>query len=178
MRLRWLEERDVPQLFSIFSNREITRFWSWPAYEEVDQAAELLEEIQALFEKRTLFQWGVARSEDDRVIGTCTLARIDASNARAEIGFALHRDFWGRGLMREATTALVDFSFDILRLRRLEADVDPHNERSIRLLEDLGFAREGLLRERWFVDGEVQDSLLLGLLAREWRSRDVLAEED
>jgi RimJ/RimL family protein N-acetyltransferase len=55
------------------------------------------------------------------------------------------------------------------RLRRLEADVDPRNENSMRILEKLGFQREGLLRERWNVGDEIQDTAFLGLLAREWR---------
>lgn len=158
-------------MFSIFSDPAVTRYWSTPAFEDVGQAKTLLEDIRAHFEARTLFQWGVTKKEDPRIIATCTLASIDGSNGRADIGFALHRDHWGCGLMRDATTALIDFSFETLGLRRLEADVDPRNERSIRLLEQLGFVNEGHLRERWLVAGEAQDSLIYGLLAREWRSR-------
>jgi RimJ/RimL family protein N-acetyltransferase len=53
-------------------------------------------------------------------------------------------------------------------LRRLEADVDPRNTASIHTLERLGFQREGFLRERWQVNGEIQDALFYGLLRREW----------
>ncbi|HEX2165116.1 MAG TPA: GNAT family protein, partial [Thermoanaerobaculia bacterium] len=63
------------------------------------------------------------------------------------------------------------FAFGPLALHRLEADVDPRNERSLKALERLGFRREGLLRERYFVAGEIQDSVMLGLLAREWEAR-------
>ena len=70
--------------------------------------------------------------------------------------------------MREALTALLDYAFDVMKLHRMEADVDPDNEPSIRALEKLGFRREGLMRERWIVDGNVADTLFLGLLAREW----------
>lgn len=70
--------------------------------------------------------------------------------------------------MREALTALIDHAIGTLRLHRLEADVDPRNERSVRLLDRLGFVREGLLRERWLEAGEVQDAVFYGLLAREW----------
>jgi len=71
--------------------------------------------------------------------------------------------------MREALAALLDFSFGTLKLRRLEADVDPRNENSLRILDKLGFKREGLLRERWNVGDEIQDTTFLGLLAKEWR---------
>jgi ribosomal-protein-alanine N-acetyltransferase len=59
-------------------------------------------------------------------------------------------------------------AFGPLGLRRVEADVDPRNAASCRLLERLGFRREGLLRERWRVNGETCDSALFGLLAREF----------
>ncbi|MEZ4381284.1 MAG: GNAT family protein [Nannocystaceae bacterium] len=165
--LRWLEARDVDDLYALFGDPKVTEYWSWPAFTERAQAARLLESIHAHFRGGSLYQWGVVDRADDRVIGTCTLADIDRSNLRAEAGFALASARWGRGLMTEAIRVLFDHAFGPLGLRRLEADVDPRNDRSIALLERLGFKREGYLRERWRVGGEVQDSVLLGLLARE-----------
>jgi RimJ/RimL family protein N-acetyltransferase len=104
-------------------------------------------------------------------VGSCTLFQWSAKHRRAEIGYALDRSLWGQGIMTEALTALFDFAFGPLALHRLEADVDPRNARSLAILERLGFAREGLLRERFHVGGEIQDSLLLGLLARDWNGR-------
>jgi len=57
-----------------------------------------------------------------------------------------------------------------LNLYRIEADVDPRNTGSIKLLEKLNFRREGFLRQRWRVNGEVCDSVLLGLLKEDYRS--------
>jgi RimJ/RimL family protein N-acetyltransferase len=168
--LRHPTAADVPALFDIFRDPEVTRYWSWPAYTHPAQAAALLAEIEELFEERTLFQWAIARREDDRVVGTATLFAIEPANRRGEVGFALGRAAWGQGLMREVLTALFGFAFDRLGLHRLEADVDPRNARSLAVLERHGFRREGLLRERHFVAGEVQDSVMLGLLAREWRA--------
>ena len=169
--LRHLREDDVPALYEIFRDRDVTRYWSWTAYTRPAQAVALLDEIDQLFAERALFQWGVARREDDRVVGTVTLFDIEPANRRGEVGFALARSAWGHGFMREALTALFDFAFDTLGLHRLEADVDPRNERSLAVLERHGFRREGLLRERHFVGGEIQDSVMLGLLSREWRGR-------
>ncbi|MEM7587332.1 MAG: GNAT family N-acetyltransferase [Acidobacteriota bacterium] len=168
--LRWLVDSDVPALFEIFSDAEVARFWSSPAQRELAEAEKLLAEIRRDFEKRDLFQWGVARRRDDRVIGTCTLAGIDTRNRRAEIGFALGRSYWKRGYMMEALPMLLDFAFDELDLHRLEGDVDPRNQASIKALERLGFQREGYLRERWIVGGEICDTVYYGLLDREWRA--------
>ena len=168
--LRGLTEQDVPSLFEIFSNPEVMRYWSRPPFATEADAVAYLEEALRGFEAKTLFQWGLARRSDNSLLGTCTLWQLDPQNRRAEIGFALGREHWGHGFMTEGLIALIDFSFGDLGLRRLEADVDPENAPSIALLERLGFEREGFMRERWLVAGEVYDSLFYGLLEREWRS--------
>lgn len=138
---------------------------------DVAEAEALLVNITSHAEAGTLFQWGIALREDDRVIGTCTLFRMEVAHRRAELGYALHRGMWGRGLAHEALTALLDHAFSGLRLHRLEADIDPRNARSIRSVVRLGFKPEGHLRERYFVGDDIQDSLMYGLLEQEWRSR-------
>lgn len=168
LHLRWLEPADAEDLYRIFSDPEVMKFWSTPPLTEPAQARELVDQIHRSFGEHSLYQWGVALHEGDRVIGTCTLAHLDPKNQRAELGFALARDEWGKGLMREALGALIAFAFGPLDLARLEADVDPRNAASLGLLEHLGFVREGMLRERWRVAGQIQDSVMLGLLRREW----------
>jgi RimJ/RimL family protein N-acetyltransferase len=167
--LRWLTPADVPALFALFGDPEVTRYWSSPAMRELADAEALLADIVACFESGTLFQWGIARTSDDHVIGTCTLGRIDRDHRRAELGYALGRPHWGGGLASEAVQLALGYAFDELGLHRIEADIDPRNERSIALVTRLGFRREGYLRERYHVGGEIQDALLFGLLAREWR---------
>jgi RimJ/RimL family protein N-acetyltransferase len=171
VRLRAIDRDDVDALFEIFSDPDVMRYWSSPPMVHRSEAAHLLSRIEEHFRKRDLFQWGIVRTDDDRVIGTCTLAHLNVSNRRAELGFALARPHWRKGLMREALGALLDFGFGELNLHRLEADVDPRNEASIRILERVGFRREGFLRERWLTNGETQDTVLLGLLQKEWRPR-------
>jgi RimJ/RimL family protein N-acetyltransferase len=171
VRLRWLVRNDVDALYDVFSDTDVMRYWSSPPLQDREGAGRLLEQIQDHFHRRDLFQWGVTLHDDDRVIGTCTLCRLDLISKRAEVGFALGRVYWGHGYMSEALEALFGLAFDELQLRRIEADVDPRNGASIRLLERLGFQREGHLRERWLVNGEVQDALFYGLLRREWMRR-------
>ncbi len=77
--------------------------------------------------------------------------------------------------MQEALQALLSYAFETLDLRRLEADVDPRNQASIQTLERLGFQKEGFLRERWEVGGEIQDALFYGLLRPEWKRNDTIS---
>jgi RimJ/RimL family protein N-acetyltransferase len=171
LRLRSLVDADIAALFAIFSDPEAMRYWTSPAMTEIAEAEALLRDIQHHAEAETLFQWGIARRDDDLVIGTCTLFRIDRQHRRGELGYIVRRDLWGRGLATEALTALIHHAFATLGLHRLEADIDPRNAGSIRLVQRLGFNEEGHLRERYFVADEIQDSVIYGLLAPDWRSR-------
>jgi [ribosomal protein S5]-alanine N-acetyltransferase len=165
-----MSERDVDSLFTIFSDPEVMRYWSSPPLTDREAARRLLSEIHDGFQRRVIFQWGIARHMDDTVIGTSTLFHLDMNNRRGEIGYALGRAHWGNGYMQEALRALLGFAFGELGLRRVEADVDPRNAGSIRTVERLGFQKEGYLRERWEVNGEIQDALFYGLLRREWEA--------
>jgi [ribosomal protein S5]-alanine N-acetyltransferase len=169
VRLRWLTDEDVDALFTVYSDERMMRYWSTPAMKERAEAHALLERIRRNFADKSGFQWGVVRKEDGRLLGTCTLFHVDPANMKAEIGYGLGSRYWNQGFMGEALTALIGYAFGSLKLRRLEADVDPRNESSVRILGRMGFRREGLLRERWNVGGEIQDTAFFGLLAREWR---------
>lgn len=168
--LRWISEDDVDALYTVFSDPEVMRYWSTPPLADRNGALDLLNEIHDGFKRRTLLKWGIARKTDNALIGTTTLFNLDFNNRRAELGYGLGRAHWGNGYMQEALKALLAYAFDELAFRRIEADVDPRNIASIRTVERLGFQREGYLRERWQVNGEIQDTLFYGLLRPDWET--------
>jgi len=163
--IRPLAATDVPAVFEIFGNPEVARYGSSPALTRLEEAEQLVTDIHTLFAARSLFQWGIALRDNDAVIGTCTLAHIDTTHRRAEIGFALARAHWRRGYVAEALPKVLEFAFEVLGCHRIEADVDPRNTASLRTLERAGFQREGYLHHRYFVHDEWHDSVMLGLLA-------------
>jgi len=144
------------------------KFWSSPPLHGLAAAVDVVDEIHQLFASRRLFQWGICLQDSEEVLGTCTLLNLDPAHRRGEVGFALCRSAWGQGIATEALELLIGFSFEALDLHRLEADVDPRNERSLRLLERQGFRREGYPRERWHHLGQIHDAVFLGLIRREW----------
>jgi len=166
--LRWVSEDDIDSLYEVFSDPQVMRYWATPPYTRREAAVELQREIASGNESGTMLKWGLALRDSDRLIGTTTLFNLNLDNERAEIGYALGRAHWGKGYMNEALQGLLTHAFEVMQLRRLEADVDPRNANSIRTLERLGFQREGFLRERWHVAGEIQDAFFYGLLRREW----------
>lgn len=191
--LRPLVAADAPALWRIFSDPLVMRYWSTPAWTDDAEALAFVQRDQQAMAcglyLRLALTWhlptahagsgthgaagGAAAASAQaaaapEVLGLCTLFALDETCRRAELGYALGRAAWGRGLMHEALQALLDFGFSALALNRVEADVDPRNAASLRSLRRLGFQQEGLLRERWIVADEVSDSALFGLLRRDW----------
>jgi RimJ/RimL family protein N-acetyltransferase len=169
--LRETADRDVESVFEMECDPIAMRYWSRPPMREISEAREAVQRAKTYFSAREGLRWSVCRAADDRMLGHVSLFDFSEQNRRAEIGYGLARRHWGQGFMHEALSAVIDYAFGPLGLRRLEADTDPRNRASLRTLERLGFTREGLLRERWQVGDEISDSALWGLLAREWRDR-------
>ena len=168
VRLRPHREEDLQDFFALYSDPQVMRYWSFPAWTHIEQAYERFTGALAGHDPERLLCWAVADTDSDRLIGGVTLFAINAQQGRAEIGYALHSSQWGRGFAREALRLALGHAFGPLALRRVEADIDPRNCASCRLVEKLGFMREGVLRERWHVAGDLQDSAMYGLLARDW----------
>lgn len=169
--LRPLQAADADAVFALRSDPVVQRYGSHPAWTERQTAVDYVERDLRRMAAGTDAQFAIVRRADAAVVGTCTLYRLDAQSRMAEIGYVLRPSEWGQGYATEAVTTLLDWGFDQLDLNRVEADIDPRNAPSVRAMERLGFTREGHLRERWIVAGEVCDSLIYGLLAREWRAR-------
>lgn len=170
LRLREIRDADAAALFVLHGDARVMRYWSSSAWTDPAQAQELL---QRLSRDRAAgaMPWAIATREDDALIGTVTLFNISDTHRRAEIGYALASAQWGRGLASEALRAVLHHAFDAMQLERVEADTDPRNESSLRMLARLGFQREGLLRRRWFVADEWCDSAWLGLLREDFAER-------
>jgi [ribosomal protein S5]-alanine N-acetyltransferase len=169
LRLRGFVEADLAGMFGLHSDPQVMRYWSFPAWTDIGQASDYFAAALGGRDPDRLLCWVITLKGEDRLIGTLTLHAIDRPQGRAEIGYALDAAYWGRGLAQEAMRLVLDHAFGDMGLRRIEADVDPRNAGSCTLAERMGFVREGLLRERWCVGGEISDTALYGLLARDWR---------
>jgi ribosomal-protein-alanine N-acetyltransferase len=162
---------DEDDLFALHSDAAVMRYFSEPPWTDPARAGRNVEEDAAAFEREEYFRFAIVLNATQRLIGNCTLFALHPQNRRAEIGYALQSAHWGKGYMNEALGALLSYAFHELDLNRLEADIDPRNAASAHCLMRFGFSKEGLLRERWIVGGEVCDSELYGLLRRDWKLR-------
>jgi RimJ/RimL family protein N-acetyltransferase len=167
-----LGETDADVLFDIFSDPLVMRYWSSPAWTSVRQASEIIERDRIEMTAGEHLRLGITIAEKKLLIGTCSLFNINEQCRRAEMGYGLAASAWGKGYMTEALEALLHYAFKSMHFNRIEADIDPRNEASAKILLRLGFRKEGYLRERWIVNGDVSDSELYGLLRKEWEERE------
>ncbi len=168
--LRWLDARDLAAQFSIHSSPAVARYGAGAAWTEMAQAEAALARDLADYASGAAMRLAITLTGTGEVIGNCSLYAFDANNRRADIGYALAPAHWGQGYLREALRALIEYGFGSLNLNRIEADTDPRNSASIKALEALRFQKEGYLRERWLVNGEVCDTVFFGLLRSDWRA--------
>ena len=170
IRLRGFREDDLDDFYALHSDPVVNRYWSFPAWTDPSQARDYFASAIGGRDANRMLCWAITETGSDRLTGATTLFAINRAQGRAEVGYALRASHWGRGLAQETLRLVLGHAFDTLMLRRIEADIDPRNAASCRLVERMGFVREGLLRDRWCVAGEVSDSAIYGLLAREWNA--------
>lgn len=169
--LRWVDASDAAALFAIFSDRDVTRFWSSGPWTSIDQAHATISDILGQYEDGSKLRFAIVLKETGEMIGSMNLYDFHHGSRRCDIGYALAKPHWGKRYLTEAMAATLDYAFRDLNLNRIEADIDPRNEASARLLENMAFMKEGYMRERWIVNGEVCDTVNYGLLKRDWEAR-------
>ncbi|PAU76512.1 GNAT family N-acetyltransferase [Halomonas salipaludis] len=163
--LRPLAINESEGLLEIFSDPEVMKYWNTAPWTNLQDAVDFINSSNDSMWRQESLVLGIYLKPDGTLAGKCMLFNYDKESRRAEIGFGLSSSCWGKGYISEAGEVLIDYGFDALGLRRIEAEIDPENQSSAKALEKLGFTKEGLLRQRWEVNGFVSDSALYGRLA-------------
>jgi ribosomal-protein-alanine N-acetyltransferase len=167
--LRQMTLEDTDFVFRHFSDSTVTQYlMDEPPVTEYAQAQEIIQFYMEP-EGKTHNRWGIIRKSGNQLIGTCGYHKWDKRYFRAEIGYDLSPGFWGQGYMTEALRVVISNGFERMRLNRIEALVYIKNDRSIQLLQRLGFKQEGILRDYFYVDGKFYDHYIFALLRREWK---------
>jgi [ribosomal protein S5]-alanine N-acetyltransferase len=168
LRLRPFDDADADDLYALQSSARVLRYWDAPPWSDRARADRFLATCRQMAEEGTGARLAVDRLSDGRFVGWCSLSRFDPVHRSASLGYCYGEAAWGSGIATEAARELLRWAFDALDLDRVQAETDTRNAGSARVLEKLGFVREGTLREDCVVDGEVSDSWVYGLVRREW----------
>lgn len=161
--LRPIGPGDADAFAALTSDPDAMAFWDSPPLADPAVSEEIFSrQLQDVAAGAALY-WSIRRI-DHRFVGFCDLSEIDNRNQRAEVGFILSPDQWGAGLAEEAMRAVIDKAAPALALQRLSGRCHAGNAASMKLMEKLGFCREGLLRSYVNRGGERRDCLIFGLL--------------
>lgn len=167
--LRKLTLADVEDVFAYASDPDVAEMTTWSPHESLDDSLAFLTGVQRWYDDGDGGPWGIVVKETGQVVGTVGLSVI-SWHARAEIGYAIGKAWWGRGITTEAARAALQFGFETLNLNRIEARCLPENIASERVMQKLGMIHEGLLREHMYAKGRFDDLKMYSMLRREWGS--------
>jgi len=171
LRLRPFADEDADVLFALHSDAYVLRYWDAPPWREPARAERFIAACRQLAQDGTGMRLAIERISDATFIGWCGVTRWNPDYRSAALGYCLAAPAWGHGYATEAADALLRWAYETWDLNRVQAEADTRNAASARVLEKLGFVREGTLREDCIVDGEVSDSWVYGLLRHEWLAR-------
>jgi len=167
VRLRPLRMADAAALHGYLRDPAVIELTSYPVV-SLPMVEAMIERSLSRWAAGELSKWGVALQEDDQLVGTCGFNEWSQVHRWAELAFDLAQTHWGKGLMRQAVAAVLQWTYRHDEVNRLHAFVRVDNGRSVRLLERSGFVREGCLRSYRVCRGQPHDFFVYGLLRSDW----------
>lgn len=163
--LREMVEADAHAILKMRSNVEVMRYLDREPAKSLEDALEYIKKIQFGISSNSGITWAIADAETDLLVGTIGFWRIDVEHYRGEIGYMLQPEHQGKGLMQEAMELALDYAFTQLKLHSIEANVNPDNLASKKILERNGFVQEAYFRENYFYNNRFIDSAIYSLIS-------------
>jgi RimJ/RimL family protein N-acetyltransferase len=166
-RLRPLRGADAAALYAYLRDPVVTELTSYPVV-SLPLVEAMIERYLSRWTAGELSKWAVAIPHDDQLVGTCGFNEWSPVHRWAELAYDLAPAHWGKGLMRQAVAAILQWTFQQDQVDRVHAYVRIDNGRSQRLLERSGFVREGCLRSFRVCRGQAHDFYVYALLRSDW----------
>lgn len=166
--LREVRLTDAPSLLAMLSTEEVTRFIS-PPPTTVQGFERFIEWARRERAAGTTVCFAVVPHGSDTAVGLFQVRQLEPGFETGEWGFAIGSPFWGTGVFLDAATAVMEFIFDVVGTRRLEARVVVANGRGAGAIRKVGALQEGILRRSFLRNGEYLDQALWTILDEDWR---------
>ena len=155
--LRKISMNDVKDIHTYASNPEVSKYVFWDYHRSLSATEDYVSFINELYENGKIAPWGIEYKKDGKLIGTVDFVSWQPQHKTAEIGYALSREYWGKGIATEATKELINFGFNKMDLVRIQAKCLVENVGSEKVMEKAGMKFEGILRKFIFVKGSHYD---------------------
>lgn len=168
--LRKVNPGDAEAIYAYASRPDVTAYLSWPAHRSLEDTYLFIQGLLYRYAEGTAADWGIVLKDEGRFLGSIGFANISRLHGYGEVGYVLHPDYWGRGIVTEALSAVIDFAFTH-GLNRIEANHAVENPASGRVMEKAGMTFEGILRKRCCLQGQYRDMKMYAILREEWEAR-------
>lgn len=163
--LKQIQEKDASALFVLRSNTDVVRYLDRAPAASVEDTIAFIGVLTNFLQKDEGITWGIFLKTDPGVLcGTIGFWQIQKEHYRAEIGYMLLPSKQGKGFMHEAIQTVLQYGFESMKLHSVEANVNPENKASIKVLERNGFVREAYFKENHYYNGKFSDSAIYSLL--------------
>jgi ribosomal-protein-alanine N-acetyltransferase len=166
--LRKISLKDAESLFQYWSDPDVTKYLNVNTFRNIKQANNMIRLLNGLYKNGEGIRWAITIKKDNTVIGTCGYNNWFKRSSRGEIGYEIGKKYWGNGYASEAIKEILNYGFKKMNLNRIEAFTVPEAIPSIKLLEKLGFKKEGLLKEFGYWNGKYWDENIYALLKKDW----------
>lgn len=170
----WLKQitlADTGSLFDLRSDSVVMKYLDRPRPSSSDEIVQMIQKMEEMATAGLGISWGLFLKENPaQLIGTIGYYRTTPEHFRAEIGYLLATKYHKQGLMQEALGVVLSYGFDSMQLHSVEANTNPSNLASQRLLEKFGFVREAYFRENYFFDGKFLDTAIYSLLKSDYKT--------
>ena len=170
MQLRRITKDDVNELFRLRSDKKITEYLDRDPPKDMSEIFEWLKKADDEIDQNRGISWGMYLKGEPKLIGSIGLWRTVPEHHFAEIGYSMLNEHQRKGLMFEAMIAALKYGFNVMQLHRVEANINPLNIPSQKILEKAGFVKEAHFVENYFYNGKFSDSGIYSLLARNFKS--------
>ena len=165
--LRKFKKDDYQVMFDNWASDEIVaKSAGWPKHEKLEDTKALVEYWVNEYKNENVFNW-VIELKGESLIGSITVIRSDLNNRTCEIGYNIGRKYWNNGYATEAIKAVIDYLFELNMFDTITAQCFEYNLSSSRVLEKNGFKKDGILRNRYIIDGKKVSLIDFSLLKEE-----------
>jgi ribosomal-protein-alanine N-acetyltransferase len=156
--------QDAEELFKIRSDNRVTKYLDRNNHKTVEESKTMIQGIIQSYKDKTGINWIIREKGSLKVVGYIGFWSLIKENVRAEIGYALKPEYWGKGYMSEALFKVIEYGFKEFELHSIVGNVNPENKSSIKILEKFGFKKEAHFREDYLFNGKFLDSEIYCLL--------------
>ena len=166
--LRPMVMHDAQDIFDYSRDPEVARYVLWNAHRSVSESRAYLRYILRQYREGQPSSWGIVLKATGRVVGTIGYMTYVEENSTVEVGYSLARQLWNQGLITEELNAVLGFSFERMRIHRVEAQHDAANPASGHVMRKCGMLHEGRLRGRVYNKGRFVDVELYAMVREDW----------